>query len=821
MSTIPQPDASGDAPEEAAVERRLLEELARTARVGAVEVDLTSGDLLWTPGARELFGELAPSSVRRLRSIVPASAWRRIVRAFLAMRGGGPALDVDLRVPRPGEEDVRVRVRSSGRDEISSAERLGLVVEQLGATARGAGEDGLGSRRLGQAMTMARIGAWTVDLIAGSLHWSDEVFRIHDMEPGPMPSLEEALDFYAPAAKERVTQALADLIGGFGGFDEELELVTATGRRIWIHTMGDVDHNADGVPVRLYGVVQEVTARRNLQERLRESEERLLHALDGANDGVWDWHPQRSEIHFSPRWKGILGLGDDELPSHVEDWHARIHEEDRARVAAVLNAALDGGIDGYREEYRVRHGDGGWRWILSRGKVVDRGPDGRAERMVGTHTDVTEEVRMRDEIVAAREVAEAAAQVKADFLATMSHEIRTPMNGILGMAQMLLDSELDADQRHVTETIFHSGTSLLHILNDVLDLSKFEAGEVVLEEIPFDPVECARGVVELMNFDCRDRDGLTLAFTAEGGVPPSVLGDGHRLRQVLLNLVGNAVKFTSEGRIELVVSSVDEPGGKRLRFVVTDTGIGFDDETAQRLFEAFTQADSSTTRRYGGTGLGLAVCKTIIELMGGTIGCHGSEGRGATFWVEIPARMVSEARPLRFDALPSLDRIARGGGAGAEGGSSGDAAAADPAAPEPGAPAADAAPLSVLVAEDTPVNQAVARRMLESLGCEVEIAENGEIAVERATAREFDLVLMDCQMPVMDGYLATHALRAGESEGGRALTIVAMTANAMAGDRERCLEAGMDDYLVKPVLRDALAEMLGRVRAGTVRADAR
>jgi len=254
---------------------------------------------------------------------------------------------------------------------------------------------------------------------------------------------------------------------------------------------------------------------------------------------------------------------------------------------------------------------------------------------------------------------------------------------------------------------------------------------------------------------------------------------------------------------------------------VTDTGIGFDDETAQRLFEAFTQADSSTTRRYGGTGLGLAVCKTIIELMGGTIGCHGSEGRGATFWVEIPARMVSEARPLRFDGLPSLDRIARGGGAGAEGGSSGDAAAADPAAPEPGAPAADAAPLSVLVAEDTPVNQAVARRMLESLGCEVEIAENGEIAVERATAREFDLVLMDCQMPVMDGYLATHALRAGESEGGRALTIVAMTANAMAGDRERCLEAGMDDYLVKPVLRDALAEMLGRVRAGTVRADAR
>ncbi|MEE2939223.1 MAG: PAS domain-containing protein [Planctomycetota bacterium] len=821
MSTILPSHASDDASPDAAVERRLLGELARTARVGAVEVDLTSGELLWTPGATELFGEPLPASAGELRSILPVAAWRRIVRAYLAMRGGGPAIDVGLRVPRPGVGDVRWRVRSGGRDRAAGTERLGLVIEQLGESARGAGEDGLGIRRLGQAMTMARIGAWTVDLVAGTLYWSDEVFRIHGMEPGPMPTLQEAIGFYAPASQERVTKAFSDLIAGGAGLDEEAELVIATGRRVWVHTMGDVDHNADGVPVRLYGVVQDVTARRNLEERLRESQERLLHALDGAKDGVWDWHPQRSEIHFSPRWKGILGLGDDELPSHVDEWHARIHEDDKARVVAGLRTALDGGVDGYREEYRVRHADGGWRWILSRGKVVDRGPRGEVERMVGTHTDVTEEIRMREEIVAAREAAEAAAQVKADFLATMSHEIRTPMNGILGMAQMLLDSELDADQRHVTETIFHSGTSLLHILNDVLDLSKFEAGEVVLEETPFDPVECARGVVELMDFDCRGRDGLTLAFIAESGVPSAVLGDGHRLRQVLLNLVGNAVKFTSEGRIELIVSSVQEPGGARLRFVVKDTGIGFDDEAAQRLFDAFTQADSSTTRRYGGTGLGLAVCKTLIELMGGTIGCSGREGSGATFWVEIPARLVSEARPLRFDALPSLERIARGGAAGAERARSSGAAPAAPVAPGPRAPAPDGATLRILVAEDTPVNQAVARRMLESLGCEVEIAENGRIAVERATAREFDLVLMDCQMPVLDGYLATHELRAAEPEGIRSLPIVAMTANAMAGDRERCLEAGMDDYLVKPVLREALAAMLDRVRAGTVRADPR
>lgn len=821
MSTILPPDAPGDVSSGAIVERELLEELARTARVGAVAVDLTSGDLVWTPGARELFGDLAAASLRDLRSILPTSAWRRIARAFLAMRGGGPAIDVDLRVTRPGREDVCFRVRSSGRDGVASAERLGLVIEQLGGSARGASEDGPGIRRLGQAMTMARIGAWTVDLIAGSLHWSDEVFRIHDMQPGPTPTLEEAIGFYTPSAREHVTQGLAGLIAGGTCFDEELELLTATGRRIWVHVMGDADHDAEGVPVRLYGVLQDVTERHNLEESLRESEERLLHALDGAKDGVWDWYPQRSEIHVSPRWKRILGLGDEDLPSGVHEWHSRIHEDDKARVEAGLKAALDGGADEYREEYRVRHADGGWRWILARGKVVDRGPRGEAERMTGTHTDVTEEVRLRDEIVAAREAAEAAAQVKADFVATMSHEIRTPMNGILGMAQILLDSELDVDQRHVAETIFHSGTSLLHILNDVLDLSRFEAGEVVLEEMPFDPVDCARGVVELLDFDCRDRDGLTLVFTAESGVPSAVLGDGHRLRQVLLNLVGNAVKFTSEGRIELIVSSIEEPGGARLRFVVKDTGIGFDDKISQRLFDAFTQADSSTTRRFGGTGLGLAVCKTLIELMGGSIGCHGIEGRGATFWIEIPARLVSEARPLRFDPLPAPDSIARGGVARAERVPSGDAAPAEPATPNSGAPAPDVAAPRVLVAEDTPMNQTVARRMLESLGCEVEIAANGEAAVELATARDFDLVLMDCQMPVMDGYLATHALRRAESKRGRALPIVAMTANAMAGDRERCLDAGMDDYLVKPVMLDALEALLDRLRAGTVRADAR
>ena len=223
-----------------------------------------------------------------------------------------------------------------------------------------------------------------------------------------MPTLEEAMSSYIPAAQEHVTEALADLIAGDAGFDEELEIVTITGRRIRVHAMGDVDHDAEGVPARLYGALQNVTERHNLEERPRENEERLLHALDGAKDGVWDWHPRRSEIYFSPRWKDILGLGDDERPSQVHEWQSRIHEDDKARVWARLKAALDGRIDGYREENRVRHADGGWRWILARGKVIDRGLQGEAERMVGTHTDVTEEVRMRDEIVAARE---AAAQV--------------------------------------------------------------------------------------------------------------------------------------------------------------------------------------------------------------------------------------------------------------------------------------------------------------------------------------------------------------------------------------------------------------------------
>jgi PAS domain S-box-containing protein len=437
-----------------------------------------------------------------------------------------------------------------------------------------------------------------------------------------------------------------------------------------------------------------------------------------------------------------------------------------------------------------------WRHLFKDGTIIDVEItsddlvlDGRDCRIVLSQ-DVTERNRAIAELAVARDEAIEASKVKSAFLANVSHEIRTPMNGVIGMNELLLDTELAAEQRAYAEQVARSGEQMMTIINDILDISRIESGHFRLDISDFDLRETIEQVCAAARVQANSK-GLVLELAVSPDVPGLARGDSTRIRQVLLNLVSNAVKFTAAGSVVVQVSSVGRPGPDiRLRFDVVDTGIGVDPHALERLFQPFEQADASTTRNYGGTGLGLAIARELVERMGGTIGAESRPGEGSTFWFE-------------------LDLGAPGARALSEPAWIGEVVASSPAAPPP-AQEDSLAPL-VLIAEDNPVNQVVAVRVLERCGCRTRVAGDGNAVLAALAGDTYDAVLMDCQMPGLDGYQTTTELRRRELASGAPRTpVIAMTASAMKGDVERCLAAGMDDYISKPIRYQVLAETLGR-----------
>jgi signal transduction histidine kinase/ActR/RegA family two-component response regulator len=384
---------------------------------------------------------------------------------------------------------------------------------------------------------------------------------------------------------------------------------------------------------------------------------------------------------------------------------------------------------------------------------------------------------------AAQRQAHKLAQAKSEFLAKMSHEIRTPLNGVIAIADLMAATQLNDEQHELLDTLRLSAKTLLGIINDILDFSKIEAGRMVLETLPFTPTVLVEEVASIMAPAAHSK-GLTVRTELSSSLPHSVAGDPLRLRQILLNFVGNAIKFTACGEVVIRAMRLKKGEGQSawLRFEVQDTGVGIPPEKQAGIFDAFTQADSSVTRQYGGTGLGLAICKRLVELMGGQIGVYSQPGQGSCFWFEVPLPVIQENAPEETTAQPSGSALN----------------------------SHELDGVRVLLVEDNPVNQKVAIRMLQKLGCVVELAENGQQALEKLERASYDIVLMDMQMPIMDGLTATRLLRQREQQTGHHQVVIALTANAMQTDRELCLEAGMDDYLSKPLTLDALQVMLLR-----------
>jgi len=565
-------------------------------------------------------------------------------------------------------------------------------------------------------------------------------------------------------------------------------------------TLALADNTHAGQPVQALPITshdevgQLVGAFNRLLEAVNTDAQRWHFAIEGAGAGVWDWNIQTGEAVLSKRWKEMLGYADSEIGNNANEWTSRVHPEDLAGAMLCIQTHMEGKTPTAVTEFRMRCKDGRYIWTLGRGLVVSHSADGKPLRLVGTQEDITVRKLTEQALRTASEAALASSRAKSEFLANMSHEIRTPMNGVIGMVDVLQQTELNTTQHRMLGTIQQSSLALLNILNDILDFSKIEAGKLAVESMPTHLDALAQGVSHLME-PVASAKSLQLTVSVDPALPAWVLVDPARLRQVLLNLLGNAVKFThttthatQEHATQValrVVPCTRADGSAGVRFVVQDKGIGMAPEVVAKLFQPFTQADESTSRKFGGTGLGLSISQRLVELMGGCITVTSTPGAGSEFVVELPL-------------LPSAPVHAPGLHAPAHSGE-----------------AADQETMQsqglILLAEDNEINRDVVQEQLRLLGYACELAEDGAIALQmwRANPSRYALLLSDCHMPNLDGFGLTAAIRAGEPAGTR-LPIIAITANAMQGEAERCRERGMDDYLSKPMRLVDLGPMLAK-----------
>ena len=696
---------------------------------------------------------------------------------------------------------------------------------------------------------------------------------------------------------------------------------TAQQHTLLLWVIGQLIATALVVAVILEPVIRRMQRERSDGDRAAERQNRLAAIVERAGSAVIISDPKGRIEWVNQGFVRLTGYASAEVAGRQQDEVLCGGQGDSA-AGATLRAAMDTG-SGCQVEVLSHTREGSAYWAHIDFQPI-RSTGGVLTSFMAICTDVTERRQARETLQAAKEAAERANRAKSEFLATMSHEIRTPMNGVLGFANLLRDTPLNDEQRDFVRTIERSGQNLLAILNDILDFSKIEAGAMTLENIPFDLPDAIEEVVALMAGKAEEKQ-LELGMSIAPAVPERVVADPGRLKQILVNLIGNAIKFTSLGCVHVDVAAIHQDGNTSLQIKVRDTGIGIPQAAQAALFQKFTQADASTTRRYGGTGLGLAICRQLIDLMGGKIGIDSAPGAGSTFWFTMPVKvaegMESSAAPgeiagrrvLIVDdlemnrrvlesqltgwgaectsvdggrhALAALERAFTAGRPyevalvdhlmpDVDGAELGQMLHADPrfaelrlilltsgeqlgsarellecgfsayitkpvvrsrllrdamcrallpaavqpskldgASPARAEIASPAAPnlIRVLVAEDNSVNQMVAVRLLERLGCRVDVAGNGAEAVQMATRLPYSLIFMDCHMPEMDGFEATVEIRRRENELGRtAMPIVALTASVLQEDRDRCVSSGMDDIIGKPVQPAELAQVLRR-----------
>lgn len=647
--------------------------------------------------------------------------------------------------------------------------------------------------QLAMSQQLAHIGSWELDLETKSLNWSDELFHIYGNSPATEEIRFERMFLLThPADREFVMNTILDAINKHSSFDFRRRIVRSDGAVRTLHSLGEVIFNESGTAVKMVGADQDITERLHEEEmeKLAMAATKSFNSVIIANsEGKIEWVNEGftkltgysfEEVHHTHgellRRGGLTGLSREMVD------YQRLLQENKPVVYESKNYSKSG------HEY----------WVITTLTPVI-GQDGKIERIIAIDSDISERKKVEEDLILSNRIAEHSLKkgnkalsdllrakkeleesmtVKEQFLAKMSHEIRTPMNAIVGLSEIMMETPLTNEQKESMDAIKLSSQNLLSIINDILDFSRLSSGKVDLESIPFKPGDVMEGVLRTVGFTATQK-GITLAIDADAAkLPEYVNGDSVRLGQILLNLVGNAIKFTEKGKITVSEKLLDECDGKvTLEFAVTDTGIGIPQDRLATIFDSFTQASNETSRKYGGSGLGLTIVKQLAELHGGTVNVTSEIGKGSSFIVTLQYSIAGEMQQGPEEQHTTLPEAALDG-------------------------------KRILLAEDNEMNQMLARRVFDKWNFHLEIANNGKIAVERLANEDFDLVLMDVQMPEMDGYTATQHIRTKLPKEKSRIPIIAMTAHAIVGEAEKCISIGMNDYISKPFNRNVLYEKI-------------
>ena len=681
------------------------------------------------------------------------------------------------------------------RDKAGQVVGSVLVFRDVSERQRAAHALGMANERFALAADAAGIGVWEWDLSINSLRWDDQMYRLHGRSPatGKEPYALWATSLHAED-RRRAEREINDALRHDTDFDTEFRIVLPSGEIRHLRAAAKIQHDGAGVAISMIGVNIDITARKQAEQHLKETSSLLRRVLDSANDlSIIATAPDHTIRVFNKGAERLLGYLGAELIDSASAvvFHDAAELEVRGiELSTLLGRPVQGAgvfidpttLDVPREWTFVRKDQRRVPVLLNISAMFD--DSGTLSGYLGIARDITRDREHDRTLQQAKSEAERANTAKSEFLANMSHEIRTPMNAVIGLGYLLEQTPLNEEQRSFVQKINFAGQTLLEVINDVLDLSKIEAGEMLIEDAELDLTHLIQGIGQMVA-PSADAKGIALLVHCAADLPSRLRGDATRLGQIATNLLSNAIKFTEKGQVELQLScSKPTVAGISVRLSVRDTGIGMDGNGLARLFKPFSQVDASTTRRFGGTGLGLSITRRLVDMMGGEIGVNSTVGVGSEFWVEVPLCVAAAADPLIERALPSIPDSSPGTGrlSGAK----------------------------ILVVDDSDINREVAQHILRAQGATVTTSSTGAEALARLRQdpNGFDVVLMDVQMPDMDGNEAARRIRTELHL--NTLPIIALTAGALLSERERSLQAGMNDFMTKPFEPDALVGIVRR-----------